>query len=186
MRVISGIAKGRVLNSLEGDATRPTTDRVKESIFNIIQFDIEGRRILDLFGGSGQMSIEAVSRGAESAVIAENSKQAAAIIRDNIKKCGFSDKIRIHVGDFAEVLTKSEKYDVIFLDPPYKSTLLLKALTIIHSFDILSNHGIIVCETDKNAEVPLLSPPYETRKEYIYGKTKITVIRKSEGNLEGE
>ncbi len=178
MRVISGTARGRVLNSLEGEATRPTTDRVKESIFNIIQFEIEGRRILDLFGGSGQMAIEAVSRGAESALVAENSKQAGTIIRENIKKCGFSDKIRLYMGDFSEVLTKGEKYDVIFLDPPYKSNYIAKALSMIQSIDILSNGGIIVCETDKSAEIPHLSAPYDTRREYVYGRTKITVIRK--------
>ncbi len=186
MRVISGLAKGRVLESLEGEATRPTTDRVKESIFNIIQFDIEGRRVLDLFGGSGQMSIEAVSRGADFALVVENSKQAATVIRNNIKKCGFSDKMRLYIGDFSEVLTKDEKYDVIFLDPPYNSAYLAKAISMIHSIDILSNGGIIVCETDKNAEIPDLPYPYHKRREYIYGRTKITVIRKTEGDSESE
>ncbi len=186
MRVISGIARGRVLEVLEGEETRPTTDRVKESIYNIIQFDIEGRRILDLFGGSGQMSIEAISRGADYALVVDNSKQAGTIIRNNIKKCGFSDKMRLYIGDYSEVLTKGEKYDVIFLDPPYKSPYMLKAISTIQSIDILSIGGIIVCETDKNTEIPIFPPPYDVRREYIYGKTKVTIIRKTNGNLESE
>ena len=118
MRVISGKVRGRILKALEGEETRPTTDKVKESLFNIIQFEIEGSRFLDLFSGSGQLAIEAVSRGAESAVAVENSRFAAEIIKENIKRCGFEKEIFLHRGDFSEVLTKDAKYDVIFLDPP--------------------------------------------------------------------
>ncbi len=180
MRVISGIARGRVLKALEGEETRPTTDKVKESIFNIIQFDIEGSRVLDLFSGSGQLAIEAISRGAKSAVAVENSKRAAEIIKENIKRCDFADLISIHRGDFTEVLTKSAKYDVIFLDPPYSSNFMSKALEIIYSFDILSNHGIIVCETDSSSEVLRADSDAYSYREYKYGRVKLTVIRKSE------
>lgn len=178
MRVISGSARGRVLKALEGDITRPTTDKVKESIFNIIQFETAGRRVLDLFGGSGQLAIEAVSRGAKSAVVCENSRQAAAVIKDNVKKCGFENEITIHRGDFSEVLKKDAKFDIIFLDPPYKSNLLARALEIIQTIDILSLNGIIVCETDCQYEIDNLKEPYIIRREYKYGRIKITVICK--------
>ncbi len=180
MRVISGSARGRVLKALEGDETRPTTDKVKESIFNIIQFDIEGARVLDLFAGSGQLAIEAISRGAISAVVVENSKRAAEIVKENIKRCNFTDEISIYRGDFAEVLTKCAKYDVIFLDPPYKSNLLNRALELIHSFDILSNDGIIICESDSSEEIYELPVERYSSREYRYGRIKLTVIRKSE------
>ncbi|MBQ8004170.1 MAG: 16S rRNA (guanine(966)-N(2))-methyltransferase RsmD [Oscillospiraceae bacterium] len=180
MRVISGIARGRVLKALEGDETRPTTDKVKESVFNIIQFDIEGSRVLDLFSGSGQLAIEAVSRGAKSAVAVESSRRAAEIIKENIKRCGFEDLITIHRGDFSEVLTKSAKYDVIFLDPPYSSNLMSKALETIYLFDILSNHGIIVCETESSSAVLEAASDVYSYREYKYGRVKLTVIRKTE------
>lgn len=180
MRVISGIARGRVLKALEGEETRPTTDKVKESIFNIIQFDIEGSRVLDLFSGSGQLAIEAISRGAKNAVAVENSKRAADIIKENIKRCDFADSISIHRGDFTEVLTKNAKYDVIFLDPPYNSNSLEKALEIIYSFDILSDYGIIVCETDSSSEILKADSDKYSYREYKYGRIKLTVIRKSE------
>lgn len=178
MRVISGSARGRVLKALEGELTRPTTDKVKESIFNIIQFDIADSRVLDLFGGSGQLAIEAISRGAKNAVVVENAKRAADIIRENIKRCDFADQITIHRGDFAEVLTKGAKYDVIFLDPPYNSDLLPRALEFIHSFDILSNSGIIVCETDSSSDVMRLPEDKYSYREYLYGRIKLTIIRK--------
>lgn len=176
MRVISGLARGRVLKALEGDATRPTTDKVKEAMFNIIQFDIEESKVLDLFGGSGQLALEAISRGAESALVVEKSRPAVNIIRENIKRCGFEDKITVYQGDFSEVLTKNAKYDVIFLDPPYSGDLMNRALDAIYSFDILSNDGIIVCETENFSEV-LKSDEY-SYKEYKYGRIKLTVIRK--------
>lgn len=178
MRVISGVARGRFLKSLEGEATRPTTDKVKESIFNIIQFEIEGSRVLDLFGGSGQLAIEAISRGAENAVVAENSKKAADIIKENIKICGFEDKITIRRGDYSEVLTKGVKYDVIFLDPPYQSNLIFKALETINEFDILSKDGIIICETDAMSDIVGFVGDFYSCREYKYGRIKLTVLRK--------
>lgn len=179
LRVISGIARGRVLKALEGEETRPTTDKVKESVFNIIQFEIEDRRVLDLFGGSGQLAIEAISRGAKHAVVVENSKRAADIIKENVKLCGFADRITLHRGDFAEVLTKGAKYDVIFLDPPFKSNLLLRALELIDTFDILSNDGIIVCEADSALKIPELKGEGYSYREYKYGRIKLTVIRRT-------
>ena len=179
MRVISGTQKGRVLKTPEGLDTRTTTYKVKGAIFNIIQFEIADKRILDLFGGSGQLAIEAISRGAKSALIVDNSKKAVDIIKENIKSCGFEDKISIHRGDYTDVLTKGSEYDVIFLDPPYASDLLLKALRLIVEFDILSKDGIIVCETDASSDfVGLFEGKYALR-EYKYGRIKLSVVRNS-------
>lgn len=180
MRVISGTARGRVLKALEGEVTRPTTDKVKESIFNIIQFELDNARVLDLFGGSGQLAIEAVSRGAKSAVVVENSKKASDVIKENIKKCDFADQISIHRGDYTEVLTKSSKYDVIFLDPPYDSNLLSKAMELIHSFDILSKDGIIICETDSSEKLYKLPQELYSIREYKYGRIKLNIIRRKQ------
>ena len=177
MRVISGSARGRVLKTLEGEHTRPTTDKVKGSIFNIIQFEIEDRDVLDLFSGSAQLSIEAISRGAKSALAVDNSRKAINIIKENIEICGFEDKISTICGDYSEVLTKGRKYDVIFLDPPYDSGLLEKALQKIFEFDILSKNGIIVCESDISANTAALVPENYSSREYVYGRIKLLVIR---------
>lgn len=177
MRVISGSARGRVLKTLEGDATRPTTDKVKGAMFNIIQFEIEDRRVLDLFGGSGQLAIEAVSRGAKSATVCDNAGPAIEIIKENVKKCGFENEISLRKCDYAELLSKGEKYDLIFLDPPYGSRALCDALGLIKRFDILSKNGIIICETDASYEVSGFEEMY-SKREYNYGRVKITVIRR--------
>ena len=178
MRVITGTARGRKLKTLEGLDTRPTTDRIKESIFNIIQFDIPGRRVLDLFGGSGQMAIEAVSRGAKSAVVIDNAQAAAKIISDNVKTCGFDKEISVVCSDFSTYLRNGNQFDVIFLDPPYKGNLLTRALNQICEIDILTDGGIIVCESMRETELPELDAPYVKGREYLYGKSKITVYRK--------
>ena len=178
MRVISGKVRGKILKSLEGEATRPTTDKVKESIFNIIQFEIEDKNVLDLFGGSGQLAIESVSRGAKKATVVDNSAKAVDIIKRNVKECGFLEEISIRRGDFTEVLTKGAKYDVIFLDPPYKCEMIFKALELIKSFDILSNDGIIVCETDINTKIDGFDEVEYSLREYRYGRIKLTIIRK--------
>ena len=178
MRVITGIARGKRLKSLSGNDVRPTTDKVKEGIFSAIQFDIEGRRFLDMFAGSGQMGIEALSRGAESALVVDNSKKAVEIIKENIAACGFQKEISVRKGDYSEVLTKGAEYDVIFLDPPYASELLAKAIELIVKFDILSKDGIIVCETERDKRLIELDAPYSKGREYLYGKSKITIYRK--------
>ncbi|MBQ5777537.1 MAG: 16S rRNA (guanine(966)-N(2))-methyltransferase RsmD [Oscillospiraceae bacterium] len=177
MRVIAGSARGRLLKTLEGEATRPTTDKVKGAMFNIIQFELEGSRVLDLFSGSGQLAIEAISRGAKSAIAVDNSKSASLIIRENIKTCGFENEISVHTGDYLQVLTKGSKYDVIFLDPPYMSGLLFEALRKIAEFDILAENGIIICETDASTSVSEILPEGYSVREYRYGRIKLTVIR---------
>lgn len=180
MRVISGLARGRRLKELQGMDTRPTTDKVKESIFNVIQFDIPGRKVLDLFGGTGQLGIEALSRGAVSCVFVEQRRDAQALIRENIKTCGFEEMSRVVAGEAIAYLSACrEKYDVIFLDPPYQSELLERSLQMITKFDILNEHGIIVCESALDKVLPALEEPYSWGKEYRYGKIKLTVCRRA-------
>lgn len=179
MRVISGTARGRRLKELPGLDTRPTTDKVKESIFNIIQFDIEGRRVLDLFGGSGQMTVEALSRGADRATVVEKNPAAVKVIRENVGACGFADRVRLLPGDARLFLAGCrEKFDLIFLDPPYAGDLLEESLRAIAEIDIVSENGIIVCESSLEKELPELPAPYGKGREYRYGKIKVTLYHR--------
>ena len=180
MRVISGTARGRRLKELQGMDTRPTTDKVKESLFNIIQFDIPGRRVLDLFGGTGQLGVEALSRGAAHCTFVERRRDAAALIRDNLKACNLQENARVVQGDAIDFLSCcKEKCDVIFLDPPYQTDLLAKSLELITRFDILNEHGIIIGETAADMPFPMLEAPYETGREYRYGKIKLVVFHRA-------
>lgn len=176
MRVITGSARGRRLAEPKNMDIRPTTDKVKESIFNIVQFDIEGRRVLDLFAGTGQLGIEALSRGARSASFVDESNEAIRIVRANLEHCGLSGEVVRE--DALAFLGRCGKYDVIFLDPPYKSGLIDAVLRKIIQFDILSDGGIIICETSCDAALPSLSDPYYIGREYKYGKVKLTVCGK--------
>lgn len=179
MRVITGTARGRRLGELQGMDTRPTTDQVKESIFNIIQFDTEGRRVLDLFGGTGQLGIEALSRGAAFCTFVDNRRDAAKLIRDNLKVCDLTDKARVVQGDSIGYLsTVTERVHLVFLDPPYHTNLLENALKKIAEIDILTENGIIICESPVEKVLPELPAPYRKGREYRYGKIKITVYRK--------
>ena len=184
MRIISGSARGRKLKELQGTDTRPTTDKVKESMFNIVQFDIEGRRVLDLFGGTGQLGLEALSRGAESCTFVDQRKEAAALIRENVKLTGFTDRARVVQGEALSFLASCrEKFDLVFLDPPYQSGLLEEALKQLTKFDILREYGIIMCESAGEWTLPPLAPPYEWGREYRYGKIKLTVCHRK-GSVE--
>ena len=181
MRVITGSARGRRLKELEGLETRPTTGKVKEALFSVIQFDIEGRRVLDLFAGNGQLGIEALSRGAECAVFVERRRDALQVIRENLEACGMTDKARVVNGDAMSYLKSGEKFDLIFLDPPYASGLLEQALEEIVRFDICRRHGIIVAESAADKTLPPLAGPYALYREYRYGKIKLTVYHR-DGN----
>jgi len=179
MRVISGSARGRKLREPEGQSIRPTTDNVKESIFNIIQFDIEGRRVLDLFAGTGQLGIEALSRGAAAVVFVDASADAVKLVRDNVRLMGFEDRATVLRGDALQYLARGGKFDVVFLDPPYPSNLIEKALKMIFEFDILNENGIIICETKKEARLPEAPEPYRSGREYRYGKIKISLFTRA-------
>ena len=179
MRVITGIARGRKLKEPAGMETRPTTDRVKEGIFSSIQFELEGRRVLDLFGGTGQMGIEAISRGAAHCTFVDLRKDAVAVIRENLSLTGFSQQARVIRGDALAFLSRCrETFDVIFLDPPYDSGLLEKTMELVTTIDIVSENGIIVCENGSNAGWPSVLPPYRLQKEYRYGKIKTALYRR--------
>ena len=176
MRVISGTIRGKRLKEPSDYSIRPTTDKVKESIFNIIQFDIEGRNVLDLFAGTGQLGIECLSRGAASVTFVDQSKEAISIVKQNLKTCGV--EARVVQDDSIAFLSRGAKYDIIILDPPYATNLLDKALEIINSVDILSEGGIIMCESAREKHMPELKMPYFKRKEYNYGKVKLTTYGK--------
>ena len=180
MRVITGTARGRKLKELQGMETRPTTDKVKESLFNIIQFDIEGRKVLDLFGGTGQLGIECLSRGAASAVFVDRRADAVRLIRENLKVTELTDRARVVSADSMEFLKGlREKFDIIFLDPPYASGLLEKALEAIAKIDIMTENGIIVCESAAESALPELAAPYAKGRDYRYGKIKITLYHRA-------
>ena len=145
LRVITGTARGKRLRELEGQSTRPTTDRVKEGLFNAIQFDIAGGRVLDLFAGTGQLGIECLSRGADAAVFVDNSPKAAALIRENLRLTGLDARATVLQTDALDFLTRTrERFDLLFLDPPYSSGLLEEAIKRAAAFDILKPRGIIV------------------------------------------
>lgn len=186
MRVITGSARGRRLKELEGMETRPTTDRVKEGLFSALQFEIEGRRVLDLFAGTGQLGIECLSRGAASAVFVDRRADAVKLIRENLKITDLTDRARVVAGDSMEYLKSlGETFDVILLDPPYAAGLLEPAIARITAFDILAPHGIIVAEHPAERVLPALEPPYRLHKTYRYGKIGLTIYRRG-GNEENE
>ncbi|MCF0123973.1 MAG: 16S rRNA (guanine(966)-N(2))-methyltransferase RsmD [Ruminiclostridium sp.] len=180
MRVITGLARGKRLKEPSGMETRPTTDRVKEAIFSSIQFEIEGRRVLDLFGGTGQMGIEALSRGAAHCTFLDLRKEAVGIIRENLAITELADRAQVIQGDYQAFLSRCrEKFDLIFLDPPYGTGMLENALETITTIDIVSEHGIIVCENGSGTAWPSLSEPYRMQKEYRYGKIRTALYRRS-------
>ena len=179
MRVVSGSARGRRLKELQGMETRPTTDKVKESLFNVIQFDIPGRKVLDLFGGTGQLGIEALSRGAAHCTFLDQRRDAVALIRENLKLCRLEENAKVMQGDSLAFLNSCrEKFDVIFLDPPYHTDLMDRALELVTKIDILSEHGIIICETMADRQLPPMEAPYEWGKDYRYGQIKLTIGRR--------
>ena len=203
MRVITGSARGTRLVTAEGENTRPTSDKVKEAVFSMIQFDIEGRVVLDLFAGSGQMALEALSRGAERAVLVDSSKEAVACIEENAKKTRLAGRCRIVGNTYTSYLRGAagrEKFDLIFLDPPYGSGMLAKALRTIAEEGFAAPGATLVCETDCDippkatrarkdedlaAEAILrdvfggdeeLAARYEVLKSPLYGRTRITLL----------
>lgn len=180
MRVITGSAKGRKLVSVEGMETRPTSERTKKSIFNSIQFDIEGRHVLDLFAGIGQMGIEALSRGAVDCTFVDLRRDCAEAIRKNLEHTGFTQVSTVEQTDFRAYLkrAKPESFGLIFLDPPYDTGMLRQALSQIMRRDLLAWGGLIVCEGERNEELPAPIAPYVRGREYLYGKTRITLYMK--------
>lgn len=179
MRVITGTARGVQLKTPEGMVTRPTADRVKEAMFSIIHFDIPGADVLDLFGGTGQLGIEALSRGAKSAVFVDAGEPACRLIRENLKRCRMEGQGRVVRSDYLDYLDRAkEQFDIILLDPPYAEVFLENALNRITEIDILRSGGIIVTERPLGKELPWEFSGYERSKDYKYGKTLLTIYRK--------
>jgi len=177
MRVITGLAKGRKLNALPGeDITRPTCERVKEGVFSAIQFDIEGRAVLDLFAGSGQMGIEALSRGADCATLVDSDAKACEVIRGNLTSTELSNA-RVVKNDYAGFLAgTNESYGLIFLDPPYASDFLVKA--VCSCVRLLNVGGLMICEHSRDWQAPLIDG-VELTKQLKYGRTVISIYRKA-------
>ena len=179
MRVITGKARGVTLKTPEGLQTRPTTDRVKEALFSIIQFDIPAASVLDLFGGTGQLGIEALSRGAKRAVFVDESDKACRLIQENLRRTRMEGEGAVVRGDYLAYLSRCrEKFDIIFLDPPYAEVFLENALKRIAEIDILQSGGIIVTERPLGKDLPYNFEGYERSKDYKYGNTLITLYRK--------
>ena len=179
MRVIAGKARGVNLKTPEGLQTRPTTDRVKEAVFSIIHFDLPGARVLDLFGGTGQLGIEALSRGARSATFVDAADKPCALIKENLRRCKMEREARVVRGDYLDFLDRcKETYDIVFLDPPYAEVFLENALKKLTEIDILQSGAIIVTERPVEKELPWDFPGFTRSKDYKYGKTIITLYRK--------
>ena len=180
MRVITGKARGVQLKTPDGMLTRPTTDRVKEALFSIIHFDIPGAQVLDLFGGTGQLGIEALSRGAKSAVFVDAGEPACRLIRENLKRTRLEQQGKVVRGDYLTYLERAkEQFDIILLDPPYAEVFLENALNKITEIDILRTGGIIVAERPLGKELPWEFQGYERSKDYKYGNTLLTIYRKA-------
>ncbi len=176
MRVITGTARGRKLKTLEGMSVRPTTEMVKESMFSILQFELEQSMVLDLFAGSGQLGIEALSRGARYCVFVDQSRESLEIIRDNLKTTGLFEHSRVASMDaLAYLRSCKERFDIAILDPPYESGLIEQALPLLA--DKMNENGIIVCETSKSEMLPKEVGLFAIHREYKYGKVKLTTYR---------
>lgn len=180
MRVITGSCRGMKLKTLDGLATRPTAERVKEGMFSAIQFEIEGRKVLDLFAGTGQLGIECLSRGAVHAVFVDAAAESVRVIKENLQKTKMTQVSTLVQSEAMAYLDRCrEKFALVFLDPPYQGGLLNAALKKISEIDILAESGIIICEyaTDQPPKVP---SGLTVSRDYRYGKTGVCLLRRSE------
>lgn len=177
MRIITGSARGRRLITPEGLDVRPTPEKVKEALFSALQFDIEGRRILDLFAGSGQLGLEALSRGADSAVFVDSSPVSVKTVQKNLEATGLTDRAKVCRTDYAAFCASSrETFDIAFLDPPYAKGLLLPAIKAV--LPLMSDYGMVICEHPPEIELPEKVGGFSVLRTYRYGKVTVTVYRK--------
>ena len=180
MRVISGKARGVVLKTPEGLQTRPTADRVKEAMFSILQFDLPGARVLDLFGGTGQLGIEALSRGAKTAVFVDSADKACKLIRENLRRAHLEEDAKVVQSDYMSYLKNCrETFDLVLLDPPYAEVFLENAINQLAEIDILQSGGIIVAEYPVEKVLSVELPGYIRSRDYKYGNTLLTLYRKA-------
>ena len=177
VRVISGSKRGTKLLFIENDSVRPTTDRVKEAVFNIIQFHVRDSSVLDLFAGCGGLGIEALSRGAKHAVFVDHGKETFSILHKNIEKTGFGGQADCRLSEFETYLrTAREPFDLIFLDPPYHKGLSECALKLIDERRLLNPGGLIVLECDGDEEI-IIPDSFHQAKKVQYGRVKITILK---------
>ena len=179
MRVITGIARGVALKTPDGMKTRPTSDRVKEAMFSNIQFDLPGAKVLDLFAGTGQLGIEALSRGAAGAVFVDALDNACKLVQENLQRTKLTDRAKVVRADYLAYLTNChDKFDFVFLDPPYAEVFLENALKKITEIDILQSGGIIVAERPLGKDLLFDFDGFSRSKDYKYGNTLLTLYRK--------
>lgn len=184
MRIITGSAKGRIIKSPKGMTTRPTSDRTKESIFNILSNNIYDSKVLDMFAGTGNLGLESISRGASICTFIETDKLTFKILVENISELGFNDKSESYNHDAFSVLktisSKGVKYDLIFLDPPYGRDLITGAVKAIADLNLLEDDGIIVCEYDETDRIDGVNKYFKTARTEKYGRTRISFLTKEE------
>ncbi len=190
LRIITGTAKGKKLITLEGEATRPTSERIKEAVFSSIQFDIEGRKILDLFAGSGQMGLEALSRGGSSVKFVDSSREAVEVVKKNAQTTGFFDRCKFVVSDYRNYIRKAkgkEKFDLVFIDPPYAMECSLNALNLLAGAGFLNLGCIAVLESGTEEINTAELSDFEVLKSTRYGKktfVNILIYRGNESDTE--
>ena len=188
MRIITGSARGVALKTLEGEATRPAAEKVKEAVFSALQFDLEGRRFLDLFAGSGQMGLEALSRGAAHATFIDASREAMEIVKANAKKTGLFDRSHFLVSDFRSYLRKAkgtEPFHIVFIDPPYADRLVGECLKRLLEAELLAPSALVVTESEEEdvfASHPAVADAFEVAKVKKYGRAFIHILRVKDGN----
>lgn len=182
MRIIAGEKKGLHLKSLKGDNTRPTSDKVKESLFNMIGPFFDGGVVVELFGGSGALSLEALSRGAEEAFIFEKNRGACEVIRANVEKCHYEKQVHIQQMDARNALKvlrgNGKKIDYLFIDPPYAEEKFYMLAEKIVAEDLLSDHAVIICEHDKKTALAEAFGPFKLRRCNAYGNIAISIYEK--------
>ena len=181
MRIITGTARGMALTTLDGEATRPTLAKVKEALFSAIQFDIEGRRVLDLFAGSGQLGLEALSHGAEKATFVDSSKEATVVITQNAQKTHLYQKSNVLCMDWKQYIKSASgrsKFDIVFLDPPYPMNLLPKVVAELYDADMLAEGALVICEDEKGGlyNDVMVEARYTLKKEARYGRVYLTIL----------
>ena len=181
MRIIGGDARGRTIVAPAGAKTRPTQDYVRESLFNIIRWDVEDARVLDLFAGTGQLGIEALSRGAREAVFVDARRDACQVVRENLTKTHLAERAQVVQMDYLSYLGAGRgRFDLVFLDPPYAEVFLENALKRISEIDILTDGGIIICERPVEKALADDFPGLTHWRDYKYGKTAVTIFRKAQ------
>lgn len=181
MRIISGKARGTKLYTLDGTATRPTLDRVKESLFNIIQNDIEDSTVLDLFSGSGAICLEFLSRGAKRAVLCDSSKDAIKIIKQNVQKTHFEEKVEVYNMEFTKLVERlqNQKFDIIYIDPPYATDFIKISLEKIIEYELVNENTKIIVETDDETRIlnQIEKMDVEITDKRKYGRATIIFLK---------